>query len=148
MVSWLSVRVSGLSENLLKVLTRPLTREALSMLRVRARRRGVWFRFLSRVERGLMDLAIRVVETVRSRVLARALCDVVVKLRSAMEGEVARLMRTVGRPLAQKLSAIAKSWGNDSAGLWFTEFGFVWYLAMMQRNLPRCARDMKGQRFR
>ncbi len=143
----MSVSSSSLSEEFLKVWVHPLTREALSRLRVRARRRGVWFQFLSRVERGLMELAIRVVETVRSRVLARALLDVVVKLQSAMEGEVARWMWMVGRPLARRLSAIAQSWGHASAGLWFAEPDFVRYLAMMQRNLRPCARDVKGRGF-
>lgn len=147
MVNWLSGRVSDSRRSALKVLRRSLTRDVLCTLKVRARRRGVWFRFLSQVDRGLIDLAIRVVETVRSRVLAKALLDVVVKLRCAMEGEVARLIRIVGRPLAQKLSAIAQRWGHTSAGSWCTELGFVRYLTLMQRNQPRALRDVKEPRF-
>ncbi|NIO36691.1 hypothetical protein GTO27_03205, partial [Candidatus Bathyarchaeota archaeon] len=79
-----------------------LSKSELDKLRVKARRRGVWFKALSRVERGLMDLAIRVVEKVRSRVLARSLISVVEKLLSAMESEVARLKRTVGPSLARR----------------------------------------------
>jgi len=114
----------------------PLSRLKLVNLRVRARRRGLWFRVLSRVERGLMDLAIKVVERVRSPVLARSLFSVIKKLTEAMESEVTRLMKTVGRRLAQKLSEVAQSWGNKAAHLWALDLSFIRYLAVMQKNLP------------
>jgi hypothetical protein len=82
-----------------------------------------------------MDLAIKVVEKVRSPVLARSLISIAKKLTNAMESEVMRLMRTVGRPLAQKLSEIAQSWGNKSARLWAVDIGFIQYLAIVQKNL-------------
>lgn len=113
----------------------PFSRSELAKLRVKARRRGVWFRVLSRVERGLVDLSIKVVEKVRSLVLAKSLIGVVKKLMDAMESEVARLIRTVGRSLAQKLGEIAKSWGNRSACLWAVDPDFVRYLAVTQKNL-------------
>jgi len=112
-----------------------LSRSELAKLRVKARRRGVWFRILSRVERGLIDLSIKVVEKVHSLVLARSLISVVEKLLEAMESEVARVMRTVGRSLAQKLSEIAQGWGNEAARLWAGDLGFVQYLAVTQKNL-------------
>lgn len=112
-----------------------LSRSELVRLRVKARRRGVWFRVLNRVERGLVDLSIRVVEKVRSRVLARSLTCVVKKLVDAMESEVTRLMKAVGLQLAQKLSEIAQSWGNKAARLWAVDLGFIQYLAVMQKNL-------------
>jgi hypothetical protein len=82
-----------------------------------------------------MDLAIKVVEKVRSPVLARSLISIAKKLTDAMESEVTRLMRTVGCPLARKLSEIAKGWGNKSARLWAVDVGFIQYLAVMQKNL-------------
>lgn len=112
-----------------------LSRFELVKLRVKARRRGVWFRVLSRVERGLMDLVIKVVENVRSLVLARSLISVVEKLVDAMESEATRLMRTIGRQIAQELSEIAQGWGNKSARLWTNDLGFRRYLAVMRKNL-------------
>jgi hypothetical protein len=112
----------------------PLRRALLVKLRRKAQRRRVWFR-LKRVERGLMDLAIEVVERVRSLVLARSLTCVVEKLMEAMESGVARLTRTVGRRLARRLSEIAQGWGNRSARVWAFDLGFVRYLAVMQNNL-------------
>jgi len=81
-----------------------------------------------------MDLAMKVVNKVRSLVLARSLTNIVEKLLSIMENQVTLLMRTVGRPLAQKLSEIALSWGHKSARQWIVDPGFVRYLAVMQKN--------------
>jgi len=111
-----------------------LSRNEIVKVKTKALRRGVWFRVLSRVERGLVDLAIRLVDRVRSFVLARSLTLVVEKLLDAMESEVARQMRTVGHPLAQKLSRIAQGWGNKSAVKWATDVGFVMFLAISQMN--------------
>jgi len=132
---WLSVILRGLGEKMTGWNSAFLSRFELAKLRVKARRRGVWFKMLSRVERGLIDLTIKAVEKVRSFLLARSLISVVEKLLEAMESEVARLMRTVGRQLARKLSEIAQSWGNKSARLWATDFSFVQYLAVTQKNL-------------
>lgn len=119
----------------------PLSRCELVKLRVKARRRGVWFKTLSMVERGLLNLAITVVETVRSRVLARSLIHVVEKLLESMESQVTRLMRTVGRPLAQKLGEIGQEWGHASAQLWANDRSFIRYLAITQKNSSPVFRD-------
>lgn len=132
---WLSVGLRRLGETMTGWNYAALSRSELVKLRVKARRRGIWFRSLSRVERGLMDLSIKLVERVRSLVLARSLTCVVEKLLGAMESEVARLMRTVGRQLARRLSEVAQGWGNQVARLWASDLGFVQYLAVVQKNL-------------
>lgn len=128
-------RTKGLVEKMTGRNRVSLSRFELVKLRVKACRRGVWFGVLSRVERGLMDLAIKVVEKVRSPVLARSLISVVKKLVDAMESEATRLMKTIGRKIAQELSEIAQGWGNKSARLWTSDLGFRRYLAVMQKNL-------------
>ena len=114
----------------------PPTREALARLRLKALRRGVWFRELSRDERVLMKLVIRVTHRIRSFLLARLISGIVKKLVDALESEVAQLMRVVGRSLAQKLSGIAQSWGNRSAERWPQDSGFIQYLTIMNLNKP------------
>jgi len=84
----------------------------------------------------LMNLVIRVVDRVRSLILAKLLNSAVKKLLEAMESEVVCMMRTVGRQLAQKLSKIAESWGNESAVGWAEEPGFIQYLAVSCMNTP------------
>jgi hypothetical protein len=107
-----------------------LSRRVLVELRLRAVRRGVWFRGLKRVERELLDLTIAVVKRIRSVRLAKMVSAIVEKLLNAVEGRLSRLMRARGRGLAEKLSRIALSWGNNSAVHWASDLGFMEYLAV------------------
>jgi len=108
----------------------PLTREALARLRLKALRRGVWFRDLKHEERKLLDLTIRVVEKVRSFLLAKIVSRIVGKLCEAMESRIFRLMRTEGRSLAEKISKIGQAWGNRAAKSWAGDRGFMQYLTV------------------
>ena len=112
----------------------PLTKGMLAKIRMRAIRRGIWFRVLNRLERAGIDLTIRVVEKVRSSVLTKMLTSIVKKLSEAMESKVARMMREVGCSLAQKMSLIAQKWGNKSAVKWAADSSFIRYLAVTHMN--------------
>jgi 5-carboxymethyl-2-hydroxymuconate isomerase len=111
-------------------------RSEIVKVKARALRKGVWFRALTRVERACVDLAIKVVERVRSRLLQRVLDSVFNKLEEAMESQVRRLMREVGGNLAQELSEIAQNWGNKSAVGWAEDSGFIQYLTINHMNTP------------
>ena len=108
----------------------PLTREELAKLRLKALRRGVWFRDLKRSERKLLDLTIRVVQRVHSFILAKLVSRIVSKLCEAMESRIFSLMRTEGRTLAEKLSKIAEAWGNRAAKSWAKDRDFIQYLTV------------------
>jgi len=123
----------------------PLDRESLAKLRLRAVRRGVWFRDLKVAERRLLDLTIGVVRRVRSFVLAGLISRIVEKLLFAVEGRVSRLMCTTGRGLAQRLGEIAQSWGHRSAAGWCEDLGFVRFLAVMHLS-EVCAGDSETVR--
>jgi hypothetical protein len=94
-----------------------------------AKRLRVWFS-LNRVERGIIDLTVRYVDTIKSTKLAKVVTAIVEKLQTAMETTTDRLVRTVGLPLARKISSIAVSWGNRLACLWADDLGFTKYLAL------------------
>jgi hypothetical protein len=108
----------------------PLTREALAKLRLKAVRRGVWFRDLKHSERKLLDLTIKVVQRVHSFILAKLVSRIVCKLCEAMESRILRLMKTEGRTLAEKISKIAEAWGNRAAKSWAKDSGFIQYLTV------------------
>lgn len=114
--------------------TVPLTKSALTRVKIKAIRRGLWFRVLNRLERASIDLTIRVVEKAQSSVLKKMLTSIIKKLSDAMDNKIARMMRTVGCNLAQKMSQIAQEWGNTSAVKWETDTGFIRYLAVMRIN--------------
>lgn len=100
-----------------------LTREFLVRVRTRALRRRVWFRVLSRMERGLVDLTIRWVDKVKSGKLARVLVRILVKLVQALESRMVRVLET-GRTMALRMSELAVSWGNQLAWDWRSKVGF------------------------
>jgi len=114
----------------------PLMRNEMIRIKAKALRRGVWFRVLTRVERACVDLAIMVVERVRSRLLQKVLSSVIMKLEEAIESQVRRLMREIGDNLAQKLSQIAQEWGNKSAVRWAKDAGLKQYLTITYMNAP------------
>ena len=60
-------------------------REKLRLLKLKAKRTGVWFKALTNLDRVLIDLVIKVVDRVRSVKLAKSLSTVVRKLEEALE---------------------------------------------------------------
>ena len=95
-----------------------------------ALRHRVWFRLLNRVERGIIDLTVRYVDSIKSVTLAKVVTAIMDKLQCALESVVDRLMRTVGLPLAQKISDIAVSWGNRLASMWADDRAFARFLVV------------------
>ena len=107
-----------------------LTREYLVKLKLKAVRRGCWFRDLKQNERMLLDLTINVVQRVRSFLLAKVLSRLVSRLVEAMESRIVRLMRGEGVRLAEQLSNIGVSWGLKSAQTWVRDWGFIQYITV------------------
>ncbi|MDH5266130.1 MAG: hypothetical protein OEW62_00475 [Candidatus Bathyarchaeota archaeon] len=114
----------------------PLSIATLARVKAWAVRRRVWYRALSRSERGQMDLTIRIVKRVHNSLLARVLRSILKKLFEAGESKVSRLMREVGESLAKRLSAIAKGWGCRSADAWAEDTGFIRFLTVNYMNMP------------
>ena len=106
----------------------------LAKFKSMAMRAGVWFRDLSRIDRVLIDLTIKVARNVRSASLAKCILSVTGKLEGLLENRLVRAMREVGYPLACKLCSVAQKWGNRGALEWAKDLGFVRYLAAMQLN--------------
>ena len=108
----------------------PLTRVTLTRLKLKAIRKGCWFKALKRNERMLLNLTISVVQRVRSFLLARAVSRLVSKLNEALESKIFRLMRTQGQKMAENFSKIAQNWGYRAAKSWVNDKGFVQYLTI------------------
>jgi hypothetical protein len=106
----------------------------LLKLKLKAVRAGVWFRALPRIDRVLVDLTIKVAQSVRSPFLASSILSVARKLEGLLESKFARAIREVGFPLACKLSVLAREWGNRNAWAWAGDEAFARYLAVMKLN--------------
>jgi hypothetical protein len=113
-----------------------LIRSEIVRIKAKAVRRGVWFRVLTKTERACVDLAVMVVERVRSCLLSKILLSVLGKLEAALDNPVQRLVCEVGVNLALKLSQIAVKWGNESAVSWRTDCAFARFLAVCSLNVP------------
>ena len=113
----------------------PLSKSELIRIKTKAMRRRVWFRMLTMSERAQIDLTIKFVEKVRSLLLSRVLVSIMRKMMDAIEGRVVCAMRDVGCGLAEKISRIAGSWGNQSASEWVEDRGFTQYLTIMWMNI-------------
>lgn len=111
-------------------------KEELMMWKLKAFRKRVWYKVLNRLERGLIASVIKVVDKVRSILLTKVLTSIVKKLQTALESPVTRMMREVGRSLAQKMSQIAQSWGNKSARRWKEDDKFIQFLTITRMNTP------------
>ena len=107
-----------------------LTRGALAKIKLKAIRKGCWYKALKQNERMLLNLTISVVQRVRSFLLVKVVSRLVSKLNEAMESRIYRLMRTKGRVLAEQLSKIAQNWGYEAAKSWICDNSFVQYLTI------------------
>jgi hypothetical protein len=112
------------------------TREFLVEIRRKALRRGVWFKALDRVERGILSLTAKVVDRVESVVLGVELVKILAKLRDALKSGFVRRMEEYGLGRALKMARIAVDWGYAIAVDWSSDIGFVRYLTVMDLNSP------------
>lgn len=112
------------------------TSEFLSGVRRRAIRRGVWFRVLDHVERGILSLSARVVEKVESVVLAVVLVKILKKLKDAMKSRFTKHVEDYGMKRVKEIVAQAVSWGYETTRAWVSDQGFAEYLTLLDMYSP------------
>ena len=114
-----------------------LNLELLERLRTRALRVGVYFRGLTRVERAIVDLAIKCNAKFKSKTFVRTMTAIVAKILEALSRTfMARALR-IGREMANRASETAQSWGNMQAAAWRNDPRFVLYLGITALSLPK-----------
>ena len=112
-----------------------VTGQGLTRIKTRALRRRVWFKALSRVERGIIDLTIRCVEKIRSPILTRVILDIVRKVLKTMESKFLEKVNKAGSAIAEKVCRIALGWGNVTAPTWKQDSGFIRFLGVSAVNI-------------
>ena len=103
-------------------------------IKVRALRHKAWFKVLSRVERGIIDLTIRCVERIRSHALMRTVLAIVDKLLRTLEKSYLKKVERVGREIVQRICEIASKWGNPLAWTWKYDVNFIGFLGVNSLN--------------
>ena len=104
-------------------------------LRRRALRKGLWFKILSSVERGLVNLTIKYVKEPRSPMLISALSEIVTRIVEAVKSTYLFVLESIGRPIAAQRVTAALSWGNRQSRDWLNDRAFWRFLALSERNL-------------
>jgi len=107
-----------------------LTNLFLRQLKQRALRKGIWFKVLDRVDRGIFNLTIEIVESVQSLILARQVMNIMVKLRNALKSEFETYVSTFGVLRLVEIVEQAVKLGCREALKWREDAGFSRYLAM------------------
>ena len=67
-------------------------------MRRKSLRQGVWFRALTRIERGIIDLTLRCVDKVQSNTLKTVLSDIIGKLENVVDHFFTWRLEQIGRP--------------------------------------------------
>ena len=112
----------------------PLNTSELKKLKAKALRAGIWFKALHRIDRVLVDLTIKVTESIRSSSLAKSISAIVAKLEELTQSEALGAFRLFGVSLAQQISSVAQKLGNTAAKAWANDVKFATFLAVMQIN--------------
>lgn len=107
-----------------------LSRSDLLLLRKSALRRGVWFRALSLIERGVINLTISCVKKANNGILVRLLLRIVNQLKAAIRSGFFFRLELTGRRIAEERSKIGVRWGNKEASKWAVDPGYWRFLGL------------------
>jgi hypothetical protein len=111
-----------------------LTKQGLLRYKSRARKNGAWFEILSRIERAIVDLTIKCVETVRSPMLAKTINGIIDKLARTLQKTFIEKAHEIGAELSKRIVEIAQEWGNTKSPEWETDDNFIKFLGITELN--------------
>lgn len=110
------------------------TRFFLGKIKRKALRNGKWFQRLDDIERRIVNLAIRVVDKVKSILLGVELVKILKKLRKALKSGFVRRMETSGITRAREISVQAIKWGYGVAREWASDYCFIRYVTLLTES--------------
>jgi hypothetical protein len=105
-------------------------------VRRRAIRGRVWFRVLDSLERGILSLAAKILDVVRSVSLVSELAKIIAKIEDSLKGVFVRRLEGFGLSRAEALAAESVRLGNVVAAEWVVDSGFARYVTFMSLNMP------------
>jgi len=111
-----------------------LSAAVLKDVKIKALRKRVWFK-LSLEERSIIDLAIKYVRKVKSKVLNNVLTKIVIKILSLTEGLFLKAM-SIGFEVAKRYVGQALRWGYVNALSWLRDEAYIFHLGISWINTP------------
>jgi hypothetical protein len=112
------------------------TKSFLRRVRREALKKRVWFRVLDRVECGIFNLVVSVLERVESTVLGSVLVRIIAKIRDAMKGDFVKMFEKVGIKRAYEFAGYASMWGYGKTYNWLDNHDFARYLTVQEFYTP------------
>jgi hypothetical protein len=112
------------------------TKESLSDIRRQALRKRVWFSALNAVERGILSISAKVIDSVKSSVLNLHLMSIVSKLRDACKSGFVKHLERFGVNRVEVIRVQAASFGYNWAEGLLSDSRFARYLAFLDWNQP------------
>jgi hypothetical protein len=111
-----------------------ITSEFLRGIRRKALRRGVWHSTLDKLDRGILNLTIKLVENVKSSTLGVAVTRILARLIDASKTPFMRFFEDHGYTKLRNIVNTAISFGSCLAGSWLSDHDFAWYLSVNSYN--------------
>jgi hypothetical protein len=105
----------------------------LKDLKVKALRKHAWFK-LPLEERSIIDLTIKTVRIVKSRVLSSILIDIVLKILDLLENKFLEMIYKIGFNVARRYVSYALRWGNIKAIEWIEDDKYIFHLGLLWMN--------------
>jgi hypothetical protein len=112
------------------------TKDFLFDVRRLALRKRVWFSSLDNVERGILSIAAKVINTVKSSVLNFQLAKIIAKLRDACNGGFIKHLERFGMDRLRVIQAQAVKFGYLAANELTKDLDFINYLMFLDYNQP------------
>ena len=112
------------------------TRSFLSDVRRKALRKGVWYKALDTLERGIISLACRVIDRVESVVLGVEIVKIMKKLVDSMKSDFVRRVEQYGLFKAKEIAKQVYQWDNSYSSMWSKNIDFARYVTLIEYNWP------------
>jgi hypothetical protein len=113
-----------------------LERGFLAGVRRRAMRRGIWFRALSDLDRGILNLSAVLLDDVRSVTLRVQIVSILAKLRDAFKSPFRRYVEKHGQERLRQVLEAATKLGCSAARSLQSDEGFMEYLMFLDFHQP------------
>jgi len=109
-------------------------RQDLVKIKSRALRTKVWFRAISKVERAIIDLTIKCVDKIRSRMLAGTISAIVAKILQCLVEAFMTKADRVGHEIVERLCSVGERWGTKAFYPWKRDKTFIRFLGVNALN--------------
>jgi thermostable 8-oxoguanine DNA glycosylase len=112
------------------------TKVFLAGVRREALRKRVWYKALDSLERGILSIASKIIDSVRSMILDHQIVKIIAKLKSANKCDFIKHFERYGMERGRIIQSQAYSFGYVNASGLLKDIGFIKYLAFLDYHQP------------